>query len=453
MFGRGNWAIVGLVKESLEAFSINLADPVRMAAASQLAAAAVARVYDGDAMGINPYDAPRLDEEQDLDLDQQAALARHAAVEQGTVPHEETTEPALPPEVLEGPGYARTAEAFRIHAELPWFGLWAVSNEQKKASDLPSIKEQQSYDMLERPYKFLQPTDKRTVDDKALDATAVSRTQVPVLLDFHQGRVYIESANKKQLQAVIASLNRLGAEIVPVAWHYPLPDWTESILNRLYERTQYRDEFNKRAEEAKRFKDSEIEKLEDRDMEAIVSKFFSMTELSNGISAGISGPARIRLTDVASPVAVRNAAMATTLLNLTDGTAIVTGALTLQESVTVTTKSGAERNIRRDIARLDVNDRINLTDVGAALLRGFDMASHKKDVLREIRETKQVPPIPQFWSGWLHQLSSAVRTLEESFREVLELAGDEQAGIVPMKLTDAVALTAKAPLSSAAAHS
>ena len=74
MFGRGDWAIVGLVKESLEAFSVNLADPVRMAAASQLAAAAVARLYDSDAMGINPYDAPRLDEQQDLNLDQQTAL-------------------------------------------------------------------------------------------------------------------------------------------------------------------------------------------------------------------------------------------------------------------------------------------------------------------------------------------------------------------------------------------
>ena len=170
-------------------------------------------------------------------------------------------------------------------------------------------------------------------------------------------------------------------------------------------------------------------------METIVSKFFSMTELPSGIWAGISGPARIRLHDAAPPVAVRNAAMATTLLNLTAGAGIVTGALTFQECITVTTKSGGERNIRRDIARFDLNDRINLTDIGAAMLRGFDMASHKKDVLREIRETRQVPPIPQFWSGWLHQLSNAVRTIEESFREVLELAGDEQAGIVPMQIS------------------
>lgn len=68
----------------------------------------------------------------------------------------------------------------------------------------------------------------------------------------------------------------------------------------------------------------------------------------------------------------------------------------------------------RDIVRFDLNDRINLTDIGVAILRSFDMASYKKDVLHEIRKTRQVPAIPQFWRAWLHQLSCAVRTIEES---------------------------------------
>lgn len=425
MFGRGNWAIAGLVKESLKDFSIHLADPARMMVNSQLAAGAAARLYNSDAMGINPYSAPRMDEEQELTEEQQIELARHHVADSV-----DGTDAVLPAEILEGAGFGRSVEAFQIHSTIPWFGLWAVANEWKNTSDLPSIKEQSSYVMLERPYKFLQPTDKRTVDEKAVDATAVSRTQVPVLLDFHEGHVYIESTNKKQIYAVMVSLSRLGAQIVPVAWNYPVPNWTESILNRLHHATQFREEFEKRAEEAKRFSEKEIEKLEDREMEAIVSKFFSMTELKSGVWVGISGPALIRLHHAAPPVAVRNPAMTTTLLNLTADAQIVSGALTLQECITVTTKSGSERNIRRDIARFDLNDRINLTDIGVAMLRGFDMASHKKDVLRDIRETRQVPAIPQFWGGWLHQLSYAVRTISESFREVLELGADEPGGIV-----------------------
>jgi len=102
----------------------------------------------------------------------------------------------------------------------------------------------------------------------------------------------------------------------------------------------------------------------------------------------------------------------------------------------VTTKDGAERRIRRDVARVDLNDRINLSEVGAAMLRGFDIATHRKDVQREIRKTKQVPSIPQFWGAWLHQLNNAVRTMEGAFREILDVSGDEQAGIVPIQISE-----------------
>ena len=80
---------------------------------------------------------------------------------------------------------------------MPWYGLWAVSNEWKDVSDLASIKEQRSYVLLERPYRFLQAIDKKSVDQETLGVTAAVRKQVPVLLDFNEGRVYIESSNKK----------------------------------------------------------------------------------------------------------------------------------------------------------------------------------------------------------------------------------------------------------------
>ncbi len=81
-----------------------------------------------------------------------------------------------------------------------------------------------------------------------------------------------------------------------------------------------------------------------------------------------------------------------------------------------------------------MNDKINLTDVGAAMLRGFDLPSLRKDIQREIRQTHQVPSIVQFWGNWLHELSNAVRTIEAAFREILDLDGDQQAGILPVKL-------------------
>jgi hypothetical protein len=80
-----------------------------------------------------------------------------------------------------------------------------------------------------------------------------------------------------------------------------------------------------------------------------------------------------------------------------------------------------------------VNDQINLTEAGAAMLRSFDLPAFRKDIQREIRKTKEVPSIEQFWSMWLHEMSNGVRTIEASFREVLELDGNEAGGILPMR--------------------
>ena len=49
-------------------------------------------------------------------------------------------------------------------------GLWAVSHEWKDVSDLASIKEQRSYALFDRPYRFLQAIDKKTVEQRRRSA-------------------------------------------------------------------------------------------------------------------------------------------------------------------------------------------------------------------------------------------------------------------------------------------
>jgi hypothetical protein len=428
MFGRGTWAIVGLAKESVEAFRASLADRAIMAGYSQMAAAAATRQYSSDALGINPFGAPRLDEEHPIGLQHQEALAQYAITER-----EPGSDHTLPEEVLDCPGYGFSEGQFELDSELPWFGLWAVSNEWKDVSDLASIKEQRSYASLERPYRFLAAIDKKSVDQEALGVTAAVRKQVPVLLDFNEGRVYIESGNKALIYTIVVRLQQLGAEILPVAWTYSQPNWTTEIINRLYEGTQYQDDFVKRADEATRFKAKEIEKLEDRELEGIVANYFSMTQLGNELWAGISGPAQVRLHDTSPPIGVKAPTTATTLLNMTKGATALSGAITFQERVSFIGKDGSQRTFRKDLICVDMNDRINLTDVGAAMLRGFDVPSFRKDLQREIKQTHVVPSIREFWRIWLHELSNAVRTMDAAFREVLDIDGNQEAGILPMK--------------------
>ena len=185
MFGRGTWAIIGLAKESLDAFRASLADRTIMAGHSQMAASAVTRHFSSDALGINPFGAPRLDEEHPIGMEHQEALAQYAITER-----EPGSDYTLPAEILDCAGYGFAEGQFQLEPTMPWYGLWAVSNEWKDVSDLASIKEHRSYVSLERPYRFLQAIDKKSVDHETLGVTAAVRKQVPVLLDFNEGRVY-----------------------------------------------------------------------------------------------------------------------------------------------------------------------------------------------------------------------------------------------------------------------
>lgn len=429
MFGRGTWAILGLAQDSLATFKASLEDRAVMAGHSQMAASAVTRHFSSDALGLNPFRAPRLDEEHPIPLEHQEALAQFAITER-----EPDSDLTLPAEVLDCAGYGVSEAQFLLHDTMPWYGLWAVSNEWKDVSDLASIKEHRSYVLLERPYRFLQAIDKKSVDQETLGVTAAVRKQVPVLLDFNEGRVYIESNNKKLIYAIVVRLQQLGAAIVPVAWTYRQANWTAEIVNRLYEQTKYQDDFVKRADEATRFKAKDIEKLDDRELEAIVANYFSMTQLASELWVGISGPAQVRLHDTSPPIGVKAPTTATTLLNMTKGATVLSGALTFQERVSFVGKDGGERNFRKDLLSVDVNDRINLTEVGAAMLRGFDLPAFRKDIQREIRQTHEVPSLQQFWGNWLHELSNAVRTIESAFREVLDIDGNQEAGILPMRV-------------------
>lgn len=429
MFGRGTWAIVGLAKESQEAFRASLADRAIMASHSQMAASAVTRQFSFDALGINPFGDPRLDEEHPVGMEYQEALANYAITER-----EAGSDYTLPEAVLNCLGYGFSEERYQFDPALPCYGLWAVSNEWKDVSDLASIKEQRSYVSLERPYRFLPPIDKKTVDQEALGATAAMRKQIPVLLDFNEGRVYIESSNKKVIPAIVARLQQIGAEIRPVAWTYNQPNWTAEIINRLYAQTQFQDDFVRRADEITRFKAKEIEKLDDRELEAIVANYFSMTQLGNELWVGISGPAQVRLHDTSPPIGVKAPTTATILLNMTQDAKVLSGAVTFQERVSFMGKDGAERTFRKDLLCVEVSDRINLTDAGAAMLRGFDVPSFRKDVQREIRQTHVVPSIAEFWRGWLNELNNAVRTMEMAFREVLDIDGSQEAGIFPLRI-------------------
>src|ERR1700753_533736 len=129
-----------------------------------------------------------------------------------------------------------------------------------------------------------------------------------------------------------------------------------------------------------------------------------MTQLASDLWVGISGPAQVRLHDTSPPIGVKAPTTASTLLNMTKDATALSGAVTFQERVSYLGKDGGERTFRKDLLCAEVSDRINLSDVGAAMLRGFDVPAFRKDLQREIKKTHQVPSVREFWRSWLQEL-------------------------------------------------
>ena len=189
----------------------------------------------------------------------------------------------------------------------------------------------------------------------------------------------------------------------------------------------------KRAEEATRFKAKEIEKLEDRELEVHRRELF----FDDAIGERSLGR---HLRPRAGPAARHQSAYrregADDRDHATqhDDDAKVFRAPSPFRSCVDYEQEGWGIHVPQGPLCIDLNDRINLTDVGAAMMRGFDLPSFRKDILREIRQTKDVPSIEQFWGSWLHELSNAMRTIEATFREILDIDGNQEAGILPMRV-------------------
>ncbi len=435
MFGRGNWAIFGLELESHEAFATGLRDRLAMLNASQMAASAITRQYMNGTIGINPFGQPRLDEGSEklgikcLTPEEEATLALWL-----TSPEESQQSDPLPDSILENGTYAFTDSAFRLHPTANLYALWFVVNEWKDVSHVLSLKEQQAYDVHQRPYRFLQTGPKKELDTAVRAKTAVKRKQFPVLIDFEAGRVYMEEVNKNHVTSVREMLGTLGAVTTSLAWRFGGDSsWYSVALNKLKADSMYQAEFKKAEKDAARFKKEEREEIEDPEIRRIVSKFFSMTQLESELWAGLAAPAKIQMHKTTSGIVAATPINATTLLNVSSDTLIAGASLTLQERIaSMNKRTNAERIFRKDALTFDLNDQINQTECGAALLRGFDLSSFRREVMREAKKNKQMPSVGQLWLQWLMGMADGVRTIEATLRDLLELSGSTEAGIQPL---------------------
>ena len=413
LFSRGTWAIFGADPDSQETFIKALSDPDTLFGVSQLAASVTTKFRAENTHGIVPFETPRLDE-------QLTDVAKIAEINELTLRMEdpEYNPSEGLPVIQANEKYLGSLEDFCLGNHK--YGFWFVENEYEDVSDLPSKREHLSYQDMNRPYKFLIKDEKSSIESKVAASSVLGRSQFPVLIDFQHGRVYAASSNKDSLTALQETLVGLGVKYTPLVWDFEYPSWPGEFLSRIAENTCFKNEMKARAEELSRHSSAEVEKLEDRAMEKIVSNFFAISELESEVWVALSTPAKVRIHKPIDPVGVSNPSVAFELLDTYESARPSAAASVFQEVVIKRTKGGGEKLYRNDLFTVDINDNANIQDVGAAMLRGFDLPRFKKEVKATLK-TKGTISIKDFWSMWLQGIHDSILIFTDSVTSVLDI--------------------------------
>ena len=398
MFQKGTWAVFGIGADA-ELLEQRLADPSLAFEVSQFRAVLATKTEGAASYGINPFGSPRKDEEFDwsepLDI---------------------------------GFAYASRTDCYGVGGEFRLddgkYGFWLCVNDHEDMTDPKSKAEARAYELAGKPFKFLNKDEKRQVEAAVKASAVASRSQFPVLVDLPGGSVYAFTAKEDHIGLVQSVLARLGSEdevrTWSLAWQFGGYDWPAKFLNEAETANKYRAEMAARADELRRFRPDEVEKLPNKMTEAIVSGYFAMSELPTGQWAGLSTPAKIRLFRFSEPSSEASVSTAFTLMGLTNEAQVASASVTFQQLDTTFTKKGDEKQVRHDLFVVDVNDKCNITDAGCAALRGFDLPQFKREMRRHGKQRGALE-VRDYWAEWLIAMKTAVEMLVDNVTETLAL--------------------------------
>ena len=417
MFGKGNWSIFGVEPDSLATFKETLEDQFLLLELSQIRASYYTKYKEKPSVGINPFDAPRVDEKAE-NLD-------HVILAYLDCPEDTLSSPEFLP-LTEFAG--SSAKDFQIDEDGHCFGLWFVLNEFEDTMDVASKKEQSSYDMVTRPYKFLIKEEKKAVDAAVKASNSVVRKQFPVLIDFSQGRVYALTTVQDEILLLQETLKKMGADTFGIHWNFGDCNWPSRFLNYVRENTlkQHSDAMAHMADELTRFTKKEVPALDDKVMDRIVKNYFALAPLDTERWAALKAPAKIRLYKTSDPLTCAGPSEAFSLFQFSDQAEAV-GAGVVIQSLSTRVQKGVDVEVRKDLFSVQIDSNMNLQDAGAALLRGFDMPAYKSTMRKEIKESRgQEVPISKYWIEWLREMRVAVLGLIEDLSETLFDLDDEE---------------------------
>lgn len=404
LFGRGVWSVFGIRGSSLEAFQTALGDKSVLVEQSQLVASVRTKFGGSASFGINPFAQPRVDE---LLANQNDLKSLADQLDKNDVKAD-----------FWGEYYGSALEQYSLGDNQ--YAFWVVFNDFEDVTDPKSKQEALAYKEADKPFKFLSKDEKKVIEANVVASAVLSREQFPVLVDFNSETVYVASGNVEQVGVVRQIIAELGGEDFSLAWQFDTPEWPRKFLGTVNDRNKFESDMSARADELTRFRPEEVEKLDDKALEAIVANYFAMSELETGQWAGLSAPARITLGHSYDPVSASHASTAFSVIHGFSKTEIVAASVTFQSLDMRIAKNGDEKPYRTDLFTIDVNDNVNLTDAGAAMLRGFDIPTFKRE-MKKAAKHRGIINIAEYWKEWLSKMKEAVNVFTDNVTETLKI--------------------------------
>ena len=429
MFSKSTWSIVGLDNSTaaLNKFQTATLNDTNFLVVSQLAQSAVCRYKGVPTVGVNPFEHPRMDETK-LSGEGIAITTYDAQLLANAITDVENNEQTLRTFRYSNEHlYGHTLSMFRFTEGV--YGFHFVFNEYKDNSHAASMKEDYAYKETQKPYKFLSGDDKKVIDGAVNAKVTLSRKQVPVIVDTNAGYVFMETASKDQIMQIIDLLTSyFSLTIEAIGWQFSNQSWPTTALAEIFNTTDYKAQLNERASAVASAAKSgeEITPYEDTFMENIVKNYFAVSNKYENAcyTIGLSAPAKISLHGT-PPVAAGTPTDATELLQKMEDSFIMQADVTLAhiEEVPDKKNGGTRKGFFTQFSFVLSPGSMAVTEVGAILLKGFDVPNFVRGIKRQIRKTKVNFDISQFWEAYHLQLLRGMNAIESTLLHVL---GDDE---------------------------
>lgn len=214
LFSKGSWTRLAVSPEDLTAWTAFTDSPKRLFISSSLVARSLILAQNLEtSIGINPPkwpcgDSPLPTAQRDLDKKLHPAILNALNESDNEEPwdlSEDVLDSVELFDLVSERYFGSTDRDFRLlDTDTPVYGFWLVLMKRTGLDDLKALREHAAATSIGKPFGLLSQGQKKEINESLVSdglIDYIERSQVPVIMDFRTGDVWVGSTSKKHLEA------------------------------------------------------------------------------------------------------------------------------------------------------------------------------------------------------------------------------------------------------------